>query len=171
MAHWSLIRSLSFTRSQEERKVWIFFFCLFVSCLLWDTFQAIAASLLMNCHGSVAPAPTGLQELFFFFLFPYSSNQGVECFLIIGSFWSLHPLLVVSLKPTLPPQVVHLLKTLLQNSPELNSVFCWDPDSWGHFLSKRNIYCYKVKFLNFIFCFSFCCHILKVFPFFQINRI
>lgn len=170
MAHWSLIRSLSFTRSQEERKVWIFFFvCLFLVCfethsrqllhLYWWTAMALWLQLLQGSKN------------IFFFSFPYSSNQGVECFLIIGSFWLLHPLLVVSLKPTLPLQVVHLLKTLLQNSPELNSVFCWDPDSWGHFLSKRNIYCYKVKFLNFIFCFSFCCHILKVFPFFQINRI
>ena len=160
------LRSLSFTRSQEDRKVWMFFL-LFLSALRHIPGNCCISTdeLPWLCGSSSYRAPRT------FFHSRTLQTKGWNVFLSFLYFWLLQPLLVVSLKPTLPLQVVHLLKTLLQNSPVFNSVLCWDSDSWRHFLSEINIYCYKVKFFNFIFWFSFCCHILKGFPLFQINRI
>ena len=150
-------RSLPITRSQEDRKVWVLFGCPF------SALRHIPGSGCISTDG--LPIHCGSRNII---LFPCPSNQGVECFLIIGSFWLLQLLLVIALKPTLLLYVACLLKTLLPNSPELNSVFCWNSDSLRQFLPQRNLYFYGVKFSNFnFFAFLFIVILWKAFPSFR----
>lgn len=152
VAHWNSLEAL--TRSQGEKRFEYFFlFVCFLSALRHIPGNCCISTdeLPWLCGSSSYRAP----RTFFFHSHTFQT-KGWNAFLILVVSGCFIPLSCV-LKPTLPLQVVHLLKTLLQNSPGVEFCFlCWDPDSWGHFLSKRNIYCYskvtfEFHFLLFLF--------------------